>query len=121
MEAFLNFLNNSNTIDMVTDTLSTGSRAVITIDKEYLNDPDMNDLIDGEFKVIGKVIKSIKEGGGAVDLQRKSLVGVMFPQFLEESFSGFREVANQGGMMLPKLEFEIEGPVLQVLPIAIFA
>ena len=114
-------LNSSNTIDMVTDKLTNGARAVITIDKEYLSDPDMNDLLDGEFKVIGKVIESIHKGKGAVDLQRKSLVGVMSPQLLQESFSGLEIMATQNGMIFPKLEFVIEGPVIQILPIAIFA
>jgi len=120
MESFISTLVASDTMDLTTAPLKSGYRCVITLEKQYLNDPSMSDLVDGTFRVIGKVTRVISDDEGAISLNRKSamsrLPGPMMVQLMEV-FEG----PDLKGFSLPQMEWEIPGPVMQVLPIAIFA
>ncbi len=120
MEEFLKVHTESLTVDMITDELNFGYRTVITIEKEFLNDQTMSDLIDGDFKVIGKIIRLIDDEDEAIDLQRKSSISLLSGEMLKAGFSGMNDKAIQGGINFPEFESEIKGPVLHILPIAIF-
>jgi len=121
IKLFSEMLKAGDTIDIVSDDLACGHKAVITLDEEYLSDPTMADLVDGQFKVVGKVIRAINDFQGSVNLLRKGAVGAMNKQMLEEAFAHFTTAAVSASVDLPKIEWEIQGPVIQVVPIAIFA
>lgn len=121
MEQFLESLKAGDTVDIVTDTLSCGYKAVITLEREYLNDPTMSDLVDGHFNVLGKVIRVINDDQDSINLIRKTAVSAMPENILNTAFSGFSELSKTQGFKIPSLELETKGPVLQVLPIAIFS
>lgn len=118
---FSEMLKTGDTIDIVSDKLACGHRAVITLDMEYLNDPTMADLVDGQFKVVGKVIRVINDSKSSVNLLRKGAVGAMNKQLLETAFAHFTSAAVTANVDIPSIEWEIQGPVIQVIPIAIFA
>jgi hypothetical protein len=42
-------------------------------------------------------------------------------KILDEAFAGLSSLAQIQGFKIPSLELEIKGPVVQVLPIAIFS
>ena len=49
---------------------------VITTEQRYFNDPTMNDVIDGTFRVFGKASRVIPERNDeGINLLRKSLLG----------------------------------------------
>lgn len=121
MENFLKFLDESNTIDIIASSSDFEYRSVITLEKEFLNDANMSDLMDGKFKIIGKIIRVIEDNEGSIDLQRKAPVGAMPPEALVEHFSGFYDTLKDNNLNVPDLEFEIKGPALHILPIAVFA
>jgi len=121
ISSFSEMLKAGDTIDIVSDKLACGHRAVITLDEEYLNDPTMADLVEGQFKVVGKVIRVINNSEGSVNLLRKGAVGAMNKQLLETTFAHFTVAAVTANVDLPSIEWEIRGPVIQVIPIAIFA
>ena len=113
-------LKSGNMQDLTTTTLASGHRCVITLEKQYLNDPSMSDLVDGEFKVVGKVIRVIEADEGAISLNRKTALG----RLPESTLNGLKLIFKQTHFQnyaLPEFEWEIPGPVIQVLPIAIFA
>lgn len=110
-----------NTIDMVSDSLTSKHRAVVTLEKEYLNDPTMADLVDGNFTVIGKVIRAINDSQQSVNLLRKGVVGSINSQTLQILFTALSAPAVTANIDLPTIEWEIQGPVIHVIPIAIFA
>lgn len=118
---FSEMLKAGDTVDIVSDNLECGHRAVITLDEEYLNDPTMADLVDGQFQVVGKVIRVIDDSDDSVNLLRKGAVGSMNKQVLETAFAHFNSAAVTASVDVPSIEWEIHGPVIQIIPIAIFA
>lgn len=120
MQLFISALEDSDTADLITAPLQCSYRSVITLEKQYLNDPSMSDLVDGTFRVVGKVIRAITEGEEGIKLNRKSAVGRLPSSILSEFKTEF-EQTNWAGLSIPEFEWEIPGPVIQVLPIAIFA
>ena len=92
-------------------------KVVLATDKVYFIDPTMNDVIDGQFRVFGKVTRVIRENGDTINLLRRSPFGKIIHKLLEakEEFSKLEELGI--GSMNP----EIEGPAMQVIPFAIFS
>ncbi|MGE0085473.1 MAG: hypothetical protein AB7S75_13750 [Desulfococcaceae bacterium] len=121
MESFLVGLKAGDSIDLTAKNLESGYHAVLTLESKYLNDPLMSDLVDGTFHVVGKVIRSVHENEGSINLIRKTVLSKMPLPILTEAFGKFSELSHIHGFALPELIWEIKGPVVQVLPIAIFA
>lgn len=121
MANFTQKLKSGETVDIVSDLLPCGYKAVITLELEYLNDPAMSDLVDGQFNVLGKIIRVINNNEtGAINLLRKTAFTVMPKSILGEMRSKFRAVSLEHGLQLPELEWEAKGPVFHLLPVAIF-
>lgn len=121
MEAFSESLKLGNTIDLTASKLLSGHDAVITLESIYLNDPAMSDLVDGEFKVTGKVIRSIDDASESINLMRKAAFSKLPRPLLEQVIGQFSLLGLQQGFDIPELIMEIKGPAIQVLPIAIYA
>ena len=120
MGSLVSFLKTGETTDLTTKLLVSGHRAVIALENQSLNDPSMSDLVDGTFRVVGKVTRVIGEAEGAISLNRKSAINRL-PAAVLEQFKTAIAAPELGAMALPPLEWEIKGPAIQVLPIAIFA
>ena len=90
---------------------------VLTTEQDWFIDPTMNDIIDGRFRVFGKATRVIAAGEGKINLLRKTAFG-KFPQVV----AGLGEaLSNIEGMSLPEApETEIQGPAMQVIPVAMF-
>ena len=121
MKAFLEKLKSGDTVDIVAEGIAGEHRAVVTLETEYLNDPTMADLVDGKFTVIGKVIRTVGTGEGAISLIRKSAFTVMPNSILKGIMGSLANLSNDQGFNLPELTWELPGPAFQVIPIAIFA
>ena len=93
---------------------------MVTLESQYLNDPSLSDPVEGTLRVVGKVIRVVGEGEGSVSLVRKTALGQMPKEILEEAFSHFGAL-SETGFRFPPLTREINGPVIQLLPVAIFA
>lgn len=112
----------ADTVDIITDSLRCGYRAVITLETEYLNDPTMSDLVEGRFNVLGKIIRVIREEeDGSINLIRKTSLSFIPEEQQNGFFRIFQNMSEQGGYRIPKMEWEIMGPVIQIIPVAIFA
>lgn len=120
MESFVKTLKGSDTVDLTTNALISSHRAVITLEQQYLNDPSMADLVDGTFRVVGKLTRVVGEMDEPISLNRKSAMGKLPPSVLGDIKKAF-DSPELGGFAFPPLEWEIPGPVIHVLPIAIFA
>lgn len=121
MEKVAENIRAGDTIDIVSDALECGYKAVSTVEIEFLNDPTMSDLVDGYFNVLGKIIRVIHDSTGSVNLLRKAPLGAVGKAKLIEAFSHLSNLGTTGNMEVPEIKWEIEGPVIQVIPIAIFA
>ena len=96
------------------------SRFVLTTELAYFVDPTMNDVIDGTFRVFGKVARVVPEGSdGGISLFRKSPLK-NFDGLVDKLESAFASLP-QAGFTGQKVETEIPAPTLQLIPIGIFA
>jgi len=121
MEQFLESLKAGDTVDIVTDKLACGYRAVITLERDFLNDPTMSDLVDGNFNVLGKIIRVIDDDKDSINLIRKTALSAMPESALNQALAALSDLSRTQGFKIPSMELEAKGPVLQVLPIAIFS
>lgn len=101
--------------DLVLDD-DAGLRAVLTLSKEFLTPQAEAQLLGGRFTVLGKVT-NVLANGQAVNLTRRTALGLMGPKFAREMVEGFTETEE--------IDVEIgdpvvEGPAVQVLPLAVF-
>jgi len=121
IDGFSESLKSGNTVDLITSKSSTGITAVVTLEKSSLNDPMMSDLVDGKFKVLGKVIRSVSDSSDSISLIRNNVLS-NFPPHLRDSLSEmFRALGSEHGFSMPEVRWQIESPAIQVLPIAIYA
>lgn len=121
MVGFSDALKAGSTIDLSSASLKAGYTAVVTVETSFLNDPLMSDLVDGQFKIIGKVIKSVDDSSGSINLLRKTALSKMPSTLMLEALGHLSSLGSEQGFDIPDLKLEIEGPAIQVLPIAIYA
>ena len=116
IESVYGVFNNDNSQDFVAEL--DNMNVVLTADKTYFIDPTMNDVIDGQFRVFGKVTRVIPINGEEnINLLRRSPIG-RFAGQVPDSQNPFAEFETLGfGPTQP----EIKGPAMQVIPIAIFS
>ncbi|WP_076419152.1 hypothetical protein [Colwellia sp. UCD-KL20] len=120
LSEFSNNIQSGNTSDLTSNSRKTSHKAVITLETAYLNDPMMADLVDGQFKVIGKVIRSV-DNSSSINLLRNTALSKMPPDKLEQLFSSLSKLGTEQGFGIPSLSPEISGPAIQIIPIAIYA
>lgn len=92
---------------------------VLTVEDACFIDPTMNDVLDGTFRVFGKVTRKVKDEKDSINLLRRSPLG-KFPQVVQglaASLNTLEDMQFEGGMT----ETSIVGPALQVIPIGVFA
>jgi hypothetical protein len=121
ISSFSESLKSGNSIDLTTGELKCKYKTVVTIEIQYLNDPLMSDLVDGTFHVVGKIIRVVPDEGDAINLMRKTAMSKMPTSALSEAFGGLSALTADQGFDLPDLTWEIKGPVIQIIPIAIFS
>ncbi len=121
MIRFSDALKAGSTIDLSSASLEAGYTAVVTVETGFLNDPLMSDLVDGQFKIIGKVIKSVNDSSDSINLLRKTALSKMPSTIMLDALGHLSSLGSDQGFDIPELKLEIEGPAIQVLPIAIYA
>ena len=85
---------------------------------DYLRDRTMIEISHREYRLLGKVVRKIeKEADESIDLLRGSGLSGIGKDALDELWRTFNQIE---GMDLPEIKSEINGPALEVVPIAIF-
>ena len=70
---------------------------------------------------MGKVTRFISESSDeTLNLLRKTTLGRLQAPLLEQLTSGFGEL-EEAGVVLPEVRTVVEPPLVQILPIAVFA
>ena len=97
-----------------------GMTFILTVDSNCFIDPTMNDVLDGTFRVFGKVTRVVEDDSESINLMRMSPLS-KFSGFIEQLVSRMEgatgDIQFQGNVS----ETKIAGPTLQVIPIGIFA
>ncbi|WP_375771534.1 hypothetical protein NR798_11700 [Archangium gephyra] len=111
----------AKTLDLIASTKDAELRAVIPVEFEYFERQSPAAIIDGQFRVLGKVVHIVeKNGTETINLLRGTTLSRLPTSVLEQMGNAFVE-ARDSGLKIPELITSIEGPAFQIVPIAIFA
>lgn len=124
MEDFLKGITPNNSMQLIgTVTLAPTIRAIISTKPDFFLDKDITEALDGEFRILGKITKVIKEGDNPINLLNRTSFSLLNAQVFDQLIATFKNAGNDETMKmlnLPELELEISPPALQLIPIAIF-
>lgn len=122
MDELFGELTTGQTADLVGEPVNgDGVTVVLTLDTAFAGDASLSDLVDGEYAVLGKVTRVIPSGSDeTINLLRKTSLGKLQSALLDQLKGPLSDIQH-AGLALPEFRTEIEGPVLQILPIAVFA
>jgi hypothetical protein len=104
-------------IDLIGATKMGISAVLSTIQDFYIN-KDSDEVLDGNYKILGKIIRIIKNNEN-INLLRKT----SFSNLQETLFSQFGDlIKNMGdsGIVMPELITKINGPAVLIKTIGIF-
>lgn len=118
--AILEAVSSEGSEDLIGEGVA-GATVVLTAEQNYFVDPTLNDVIDGEFRVLGKVARVVSGSDDqGINLLRKSPLGIFGDQLIQQFADGFEQLATQG-LSIPEVRTKVDGPAIQIIPIAIFA
>lgn len=96
-------------------------QAIVTLYDDFLRDRSMAELLNREFRVLGKVARHLPEGSSEkVDLLASSGIAGFSPELLGSLSQGVDEMSRSGGASLATPSTVIEPPVVEIVPIAIY-
>ena len=125
IKLFENALTEKGSLEIIGELLGApGATAVLSTRFESFEDGDATGIIDGEFRVLGKVVRVVtSEGEGSINLLRKTAFGAIKEKHineLAELLTKREESPEEIPIELPDIQTSIEGPAILVLPMAIF-
>lgn len=119
MEAFTNSLKANGMVDMICEmNEANGVKAVLPVYMDYFFNGNSSEIVDGKFKILGKVAKVCNQDE-KIDLLRNTSLSIFKESLLSEMLSGFNADSNQD-MNIGELETNVQGPALLIIPIAIY-
>lgn len=118
MKLFLDELKVTSTVDFVVK--SKFSTIVLSAQEKYMENDNISELIGGNFKVLGKVIKVCKDENENINLLRKTTLDILNEDYLKV-FTGIFESDEFMKFNLPQLQVKIPSPSAIIIPIAIYA
>ena len=119
LSSFSISLKEGGSRDLIADDIAAKYKAVLTVEEQFLNDITMSDIVDGTFKIVGKVIRVVPDIEDSISLLRKTALAHT-PEIMGEFLKIFRSL-DEGVFSMPEMQTEVYGPVIQVLPIAIYS
>lgn len=91
---------------------------VVLLFVDYLRDQTMAEISHREYRLLGKVVRKVeRDAGDAIDLLRGTGLGGVGKDTLDQMLGGFNKME---GMNLPQVKSVIDGPAIEVVPIAIY-
>ncbi|MCY8565639.1 DUF6414 family protein [Bacillus sonorensis] len=109
----------NETIDLIC-SIDKDLKAVAPIYMDFFYNRNMNEVIDGEYTVLGKVVKVVNdESSSGINLFRNTGFKLMKQDFLTDMFDKFELEANDQ-LDIPEITTIVKNPALLVIPIAIY-
>lgn len=106
---------------VIEPSLETPYTVVTTINSEHLRDGSLQELLDGEYRLLGQVTRHLKEGTPkSVNLLRGSAFGVLAEEQVDQTVKTLNMRLEAEGWRLPPPTTIVKSPAIQVLPIAIY-
>ena len=117
MRALLEELRVTGTLDFVLK--SDRASLVLSAQEKYLENDNISELIGGNFKILGKVIKICVEKDEGISLVRKTPLDILDADSLDGLIQAF-ESNDLKQLHLPEVEIQISAPAAIVIPVAIY-
>jgi hypothetical protein len=124
LEILIRDIRGGGTVDLVGTSVVSGISAVLTLYQAFLRDETLSNLIDGEFTVLGKVVRIVGEESEPISLLRNTSFGSLSEDRLQLLIQGMSEASkgmSEAGLKVSELKVVIGHPAVQVLPIAIYS
>jgi hypothetical protein len=121
IKALSDSLKNGNMMDLIcTMNGNVNLKAVLPVYIDYFVNNNMNEIIDGEYKVLGKVTKVITtESSESINLLRNTSFSLLQTSMISQLTNSFNSGQNLG-LQYQEIITEISGPAVQLIPISIF-
>ena len=137
MEAFTNSLKANGMVDMICEMNEmNGIKAVLPVYMDYFFNGNSSEIVDGKFKILGKVAKVCDQDENKalldkikvrrnrnknekIDLLRNTSLSLFKESILGEMLSEFNADSNED-INIGKLQTIVQGPALLIIPIAIY-
>lgn len=123
LELLINLLNNDMTASTLTDLVGKSEKprfhSIIAVDRDHFTDTSRASIVDGKYKVLGKVISVEESPEQSISLGRRGTILRMVENADESSFTDLFDAVH---LVLPDQisALSVQGPYLQILPIAIY-
>lgn len=119
MDSILKALGQGGSVEIIGDLVTMASiKAVLSAKLDFFSASGTDELIDGEFRVLGKIVR-IASSEESINLLRKTTFNRLDRAVIDQMTAGFHGSALTG-LRFPELTTEIQGPSIQVIPIAIY-
>jgi hypothetical protein len=106
---------------IVVEPSGTAYKAVLTLFTDFLRDRSMAELLNREFKVLGKVARNLRDDSGeTVNLLASTGIGGFGPEIMGQLLAGFQELGRESNVLLESPTSEISPPVVEIVPIAFY-
>lgn len=119
MKALSDSLKSGNMFDLICKIDGTNIRAVLPVYIDYFYNQNMSEIIDGQYKILGKVIRVINSNSESINLLRNTSFSMMQNSMFETLFSSL-EGSQIEGFDIPQIESKICEPAIMAIPIAIY-
>ena len=117
IEVLMKKINEVRVVDfLMNERMGT---TIFSAKEQYLVDKNMPGILEGQFKVLGKVISVCCEEKENIDLLRKTAVSIFTEKEVENIFLEIEEaVMQEFGLSMPLTK--IKAPAIVILPVAIY-
>jgi hypothetical protein len=121
IDLFTSALTVDNTFDIICE-IDNNLTSVVNVYKNYFFNKNLNEIIDGEYTVIGKVVKiSFAKDGNSINLLRNTGLNLAKKELMDKMFQGFKSSEmSSAGMDIPDFSTIIENDAMLVIPICIY-
>ena len=91
-----------------------GLKVLLATQEKYFMEGWRKDIIDGEFTILGKVIKTITDSEESISLAQQGLFKFLPEESLQDFASSMANTSN--GINLPELKTSLSSPAMKVYP-----
>ncbi|MGB7902330.1 MAG: hypothetical protein WCG09_07825 [Halobacteriota archaeon] len=95
----------------------SGYNVVTPLLKHYARDSTMTQLAYRDFRLLGKVLNNVQDGG--IDLWKGTALSALSDELVDGLLVAFGQV-QQSGFKFGSVQRYVEAPALEVLPIAVY-
>jgi hypothetical protein len=98
-----------------------GAKTILVCDKQFFTNGDSDRLLDGIFTIFGKVIDINKSGEGFSKFERNKFLKRIKPkgaEWLQENLKNMKDINEY---INTDIELTIDGFVIKIIPVAIYA